>query len=81
MFVDRVVGVQGAVQVSGQRVQVGCVHAHKVVPVQVEDTTLTVYDGSAAIVAVPRHSTASVYRFRAKHHIRPTRGLTGPLVP
>jgi hypothetical protein len=68
--VDRVVGIQGTIQVAGQKVRVGAVHARKVVTVLIEETTLTVHDGHAVIVAVPRHSTADVNRFRAKHQIR-----------
>jgi hypothetical protein len=70
-FVDRVVGVQGTIQVTGQKVRVGRVHARKVVHVRIEETTLTVYDGQAVIVDVPRLSTADVNRLRAKHQIRP----------
>ena len=46
-------------------------HARKVVRVLIEETTLTVHDGQAAIVVVPRQSTTDVNRFRAKHQIRP----------
>jgi len=70
-LVDRVVGVQGTIQVAGQKVRVGRVHARKVVHVHIEETTLTVYDGQAAIVVVPRRSTTDVNRFRAKHQVRP----------
>jgi hypothetical protein len=69
--VDRDVGVQGTIQVAGQKVRVGRVHARKVVRVLIEETTLTVYDGQAVIVAVPRLSTTDVNRFRAKHQVRP----------
>jgi transposase InsO family protein len=69
-FVDRVVGVQGTIQVTGQKVRVGRVHARKVVRVHLEETTLTVYDGQAVLVATPRHSTTGVSRYRAKHQIR-----------
>jgi hypothetical protein len=68
--VDRVVGVQGTIQVAGQTVRVGRLHARKVVRVHVEETTLTVYDGRAVIVCVPRQSTTDVNRFRAKHQVR-----------
>jgi len=68
--VDRVVGIQGTIQVTGQKVRVGRVHARKVVHVQFEETTQTIYDGQAAIATVPRHSTTEVNRFRAKHQIR-----------
>jgi hypothetical protein len=70
-YVDRVVGVQGTVQVAGQKVRVGRVHARKVVRVHIEETTLTVYDGQAVLVAAPRHSTNGVSRHRAKHQILP----------
>jgi hypothetical protein len=70
--VNRVVGIQGTIQVAGQKVRVGRVHARKVVTVHIEETTLTVYDGQAVIVAVPRLSTTDVNRFRAKHQIRPS---------
>jgi hypothetical protein len=70
--VDRVVGIQGTINVAGQKVRVGRVHARKVVRVLIEETTLTVHDGQAVIVAVPRHSITDVNRFRAKHQIRPT---------
>jgi putative heme iron utilization protein len=36
------------------RPRVGRVHARKVVRVQIRETTLTVYDGRAVIVCVPR---------------------------
>jgi hypothetical protein len=68
--VDRVVSIQGAIQVAGQRIQVGRVHARKVVHVGVEDTALTVYDGDAVLLVVPRRSTKDINRFRAKHEIR-----------
>jgi hypothetical protein len=73
--VDRVVCIQGTIQVAGQTVRVGRVHSRKVVRVLIEDATLTVHDGQAVIVAVPRRSTTDVNRFRAKHHIRPSRNL------
>jgi hypothetical protein len=69
--VDRVVGIQGTINVAGQKVRVGRVHARKVVRVLIEETTVTVYDGQAVIAAVPRQSTTDVNRFRAKHQIRP----------
>lgn len=71
-FVDRVIGVQGTIQVTGQKVRVGRVHARKVVRVHIKETTLTVYDGQAALVVAPRRSSTSVSRFRAKHQIRPS---------
>lgn len=77
-YVDRVVGVQGTIQVAGQKVRVGRVHARKVVQVQVDESMLTVYDGHAVLVAVPRQSTTEVNRFRAKHQIRPAKRQEDP---
>jgi hypothetical protein len=59
------------IQVAGQNVRVGRVHARKVVHVLIEETTLTVLDGQAVIVVVARQSTTDVNRFRAKPQIRP----------
>jgi hypothetical protein len=61
------------IMVAGQKVRVGRIHARKVVHVHIEETTLTVYDGQAAMMVVPRQSTTNVNRFRAKHQIRPGR--------
>lgn len=55
--------------------RVGRVHARKVVQVHIEETALTVYDGHALIVVVPRVSTTDVNRFRAKHQIRHDRAV------
>jgi hypothetical protein len=59
------------------------VHSRTVVRVLIEDTTLTVHGVRAVIVAVPRHSTADVNRFRAKDRVRssgqaPPRGRSVP---
>jgi hypothetical protein len=49
------------------------VHASEVVRVLTKETTFTVHDGQAASVAIPRHSSTDVNRFRAKHQIRPSK--------
>jgi hypothetical protein len=61
---------RGTVQVAGQTVRVGRVHARKVVHVHIEDSMLTLYDGQAILVAVPRQNTSDINRFR-QHQIRP----------
>jgi hypothetical protein len=58
---------------TGQNVGVGRVHASEVVRVLTKETTFTVHDGQAASVAIPRHSSTDVNRFRAKHQIRPSK--------
>jgi hypothetical protein len=73
-IVWRRVGIQGTINVAGQKVRVGRVHARKVVQALLEETTVTVYDGQAVIAAVTRQSTTDVNRFRAKHQIRAVSG-------
>jgi hypothetical protein len=52
------------------------VHARKVAQVHVEEPTLTIRDGQAMLLVVPRRSTTEINRFRAKHEIRS--GVTLP---
>jgi hypothetical protein len=48
------------IQVAGQKIRVGRVHARKFVRVHNEETTLSVYDAHAVLVAIPRHSSTDV---------------------
>ena len=66
---ERVVSVTGSIQVAGQRVQVGVVHARKLVTVVLDEHTVTVYDADIPITAVPRRSTTDLNRTKAKHQI------------
>ncbi|SCE96011.1 Transposase InsO and inactivated derivatives [Micromonospora echinospora] len=67
---ERVVSINGSIQVAGQRIQVGKVHARKVVSVVLDEHTVTVYDATSPINAVPRRSTTGLTRTKAHHHIR-----------
>ncbi|MEV4418009.1 IS481 family transposase [Catellatospora sp. NPDC049609] len=64
--VERIVSVTGSIQVAGQRVQVGVVHARKLVTVALDEHTLTIYDADIPIKAVPRRSTTDLNRSKAK---------------
>jgi hypothetical protein len=71
---ERVVSINGAIQVAGQRIQVGVVHARKLVSVALDEHTVTVYDADTPIKAVPRRSTTNLNRTKAKHQITTTHG-------
>ncbi|WP_244236905.1 integrase core domain-containing protein [Micromonospora violae] len=70
--VDRVVSVNGSIHVAGQRIQVGVVHARKLVAVALDEHTVTVYDADTPIKAVPRRSTTDLNRTKAHHRISTT---------
>nr|WP_280116099.1 integrase core domain-containing protein [Micromonospora orduensis] len=72
LTVERVVSVNGSIQVAGQRIQVGKVHARKLVSVALDEHTVTVYDADTPITAVPRRSTTDLNRTTAKHQITVT---------
>ena len=63
------VSVTGSIQVAGQRIQVGVVHARKLVTVALDEHTVTVYDAAIPIKAVPRRSTTDLNRTKAKHQV------------
>jgi len=67
--VERVVSINGNLQVAGQKIQVGKVHARKLVTVVLHEHTITVYDNDTPIKAVPRHSTTTLNRTKAHHRI------------
>jgi hypothetical protein len=50
---ERVVSITGSIKVAGQRIQVGVVHARKLVSVALDEHTVTVYDADTTIAAVP----------------------------
>lgn len=64
--VGRKVSARGSIQVCGQQLQVGMVHARTVVSVEVTDTTLHVFDlDGHRLRTVPRTTTKEVTRFKA----------------
>ncbi|MFG3302903.1 hypothetical protein [Micromonospora chersina] len=64
--------INGSIQVAGQRIQVGKVHARKLVSVALDEHTITVYDAERPITAAPRRSTTDLNRTKAKHQISPS---------
>ncbi|WP_422736271.1 hypothetical protein ACN263_22150 [Micromonospora sp. WMMD729] len=67
--VERILSVNGSFQIAGQKIQVGKIHARKLVTVALDEHTVTVYDADTPIAAVPRRSTTDLNRTRAKHQI------------
>lgn len=65
--------INGSIQVAGQKIQVGKVHARKLVTVALDEHAVTVYDADAPIKAVPRRSTTDLNRAKAKHQITAAR--------
>jgi hypothetical protein len=55
--------------VAGQKIQIGVVHARKLVSVILDEHTVTVYDNDAPIKAVPRRSTTNLNRTKAHHEV------------
>ncbi|MFG2103569.1 hypothetical protein ACGFJ5_23570 [Micromonospora echinaurantiaca] len=45
--------VNGSIQVAGQKIQVGKVHARKLVTIALGEHTVAIYDADAPIRAVP----------------------------
>jgi hypothetical protein len=61
--------VRGAIFVATQRVQVGLIHARKVVTVELYDTVLRVIDSDGEIrKVVPSTSTREVIQHKAHGH-------------
>ncbi|MER6009049.1 IS481 family transposase [Nonomuraea angiospora] len=68
--VQRVVCSRGHFQVVGQKVQVGRVHARKILDVTVDDTHITVHDNGEPIRVVPRTTTQEVTRIKSQAHTK-----------
>jgi hypothetical protein len=66
--VERVVGSQGSFQVANQRVQVGHSHAHTVVTVVVDQTSITVLDGDTPLLTTGRTTREEVITHKAKQN-------------
>lgn len=49
--VERLVSINGSIQVAGQKIQVGVVHARKPLTVALDERTVTVYDNGTPIKA------------------------------
>jgi hypothetical protein len=67
--VQRTVSCRGGTQIIGQRVQVGLRYAGQTVTIEVDETTLRVYDHRDQLIKnVPRTSRKEVRRHKAYGH-------------
>ncbi|HZS21526.1 MAG TPA: hypothetical protein VFA63_11130 [Pseudonocardiaceae bacterium] len=67
--VQRTVSCRGGTQIIGQRVQVGLRYAGQIVTIEVDDTTLRIYDQHDHLIKnVPRTSRKEVCRRKAYGH-------------
>jgi hypothetical protein len=67
--VQRTVSCRGGTQIIGQRVQVGLRYARQIVTIEVDETTLRVYDHREHLIKhVPRTSRKEVTRHKAYGH-------------
>jgi hypothetical protein len=71
--VRRVVSIQGALQVAGQKIQVGRVHARKIVDVTLDETTVTIHHDGELLTAVPRRSTTELNRTKNSEYLTTTK--------
>jgi hypothetical protein len=71
--VRRVVSIQGALQVAGQKIQVGRVHARKIVDVTLDETTVTIRHDGELLTAVPRRSTTELNRTKNSEYLTTTK--------
>jgi hypothetical protein len=77
--VERVVSINGSIQVAGQKIQVGAVHARILVTVALDEHIVT--DADTPIKAVPRRSTTDLNRTKAKHQITSKAGRAIAAIP
>jgi hypothetical protein len=67
--VQRTVSCRGGTQIIGQRVQVGLRYAGQIVTIEIDETTLRVYDQHDHLIKqVPRTSRNEVTRHKAYGH-------------
>ncbi|MEU4235267.1 IS481 family transposase [Nonomuraea sp. NPDC026600] len=68
--VQRVVCSRGHFQIVGQKIQVGRIHARKILDVTVDDTHITVHDNGEPIRVVPRTTTQEITRIKSQAHTK-----------
>jgi hypothetical protein len=64
--VDRRVNCRGALVIAGQKIHVGIRHAGATLAVEEADATFRVYDGDELAAEVPRTTTKTIARFKAR---------------
>ncbi|MFI6603240.1 hypothetical protein ACIBHX_43955 [Nonomuraea sp. NPDC050536] len=68
--VQRVVSSRGGFQVVGQKIQIGRVHARKILEVTVDDTHITIHDNGEPLRIVPRTTTQEITRIKSTAHTK-----------
>jgi hypothetical protein len=69
--VDRRVSSRGSITIAGQKIHVGISHAGQTVTVEEADTSFRILDGDQLLTEVPRTTTKTVARFKARKPQRP----------
>jgi hypothetical protein len=64
--VDRRVSSRGCITVAAQKIQVGIGHAGRTITVEEADTSFRLLDGDQLLLEVPRTTTKTVARFKAR---------------
>lgn len=75
--VERRVSCRGVLVIAGQRIHVGIAHAGATLTVEAADTTFRVHDGDQLVTEVPRTTTKSIARFKARKPEPPRKTTTG----
>jgi hypothetical protein len=76
--VERRISCRGALEVAGQRIHVGVVHAGRTVTVEASDTTWRIYHGDELLTEVARTSTKPIARFKVRKLEPPRRKSSAP---
>ncbi|MEU8268543.1 IS481 family transposase [Sphaerisporangium sp. NPDC049002] len=69
--VQRVVSIKGGIMVVGQKINLGRVHARKVVTVTVDDSHIAIHDEAETLKVVTRTTTQEVSRIKSADHTKP----------
>ncbi len=68
--VQRVVSIKGGIMVTGQKINLGRVHARKIVTVTVDDSHIAIHDDAETIKVVTRTTTQEVARIKSADHTK-----------
>ncbi|MEU4540275.1 integrase core domain-containing protein [Streptosporangium sp. NPDC023825] len=68
--VQRTVSIRGGIMVVGQKIQVGRVHARKILDVTVDDTHIAIHADGEPIRVVSRTTTQEITRIKFRAHLK-----------
>ncbi|WP_412740792.1 IS481 family transposase [Krasilnikovia sp. MM14-A1259] len=71
--VERRISCRGALEVAGQRIHVGMVHAGRTVTIETGDTTWRIYHGDELLTEVARTTSKNIARFKVRKPEQPRR--------